>query len=177
MAVTLVTRVSDLATRSGTAYKSIKQLVNGNAADLSALATTANANLVVAINEVKAQAAGAANAAASSVTINDTLTNSTTQTYSVSKINATVQAAVAGLVNGSPGALDTLQELASALGNDPNYAASVTTALGNRIRVDAAQAFSAPQKLQARANIDAYGSVEIGNPDTDFVAVFNAAAA
>lgn len=40
-----------------------------------------------------------------------------------------VAEAVAALVNGSPGALDTLQELAAAMGNDPNLAATITNAL------------------------------------------------
>lgn len=42
---------------------------------------------------------------------------------------ADVTAAVSGLVNSAPAALDTLNELASALGNDANFAATVTTAL------------------------------------------------
>lgn len=42
---------------------------------------------------------------------------------------AFVQAAIAALVNSSPGALDTLNELAAALGNDPNFATTMTNAL------------------------------------------------
>lgn len=42
---------------------------------------------------------------------------------------AFVGAAVAALVNSSPGALDTLNELAAALGNDANFAATMTSAL------------------------------------------------
>lgn len=42
---------------------------------------------------------------------------------------AFVQAAVAALIDASPGALDTLNELAAALGDDPNFAATMTTAL------------------------------------------------
>ncbi|WP_306167769.1 phage tail protein [Pseudomonas sp. Marseille-P9899] len=38
---------------------------------------------------------------------------------------AFVSAAVAALVNAAPGALDTLNELAAALGNDPNFAATM----------------------------------------------------
>jgi len=40
-----------------------------------------------------------------------------------------VDSAVAGLVNGAPGALNTLKELADSLGSDSNYAATVTNAL------------------------------------------------
>ena len=46
---------------------------------------------------------------------------------------AFVRTAVAGVVNSSPAALDTLNELAAALGNDPNFATSTATALGNRV--------------------------------------------
>lgn len=42
---------------------------------------------------------------------------------------AFVQAAIAALINSAPGALDTLNELAAALGNDANFASTVTTAL------------------------------------------------
>lgn len=46
---------------------------------------------------------------------------------------AFVARAVANLVNTSPASLDTLNELATALGNDPNFATSTATALGNRV--------------------------------------------
>ena len=39
---------------------------------------------------------------------------------------------VANLVNSAPEALDTLRELADALGNDPNFAATVTTEIGKK---------------------------------------------
>lgn len=42
---------------------------------------------------------------------------------------AFVQAAVAALVASAPGTLDTLNELAAALGSDPNFATTVATAL------------------------------------------------
>lgn len=42
---------------------------------------------------------------------------------------AFVQAAIAALVASSPAALDTLNELATALGNDPNFATTMTNAL------------------------------------------------
>lgn len=48
-----------------------------------------------------------------------------------------VNTAIANLVDSSPGTLDTLNELAAALGDDPNFATSVNTAFANRL-----QAFS-----------------------------------
>ena len=43
-----------------------------------------------------------------------------------------VDSAVANLVNAAPSDLDTLNELAAALGDDANFASSMTTALGNK---------------------------------------------
>ena len=40
-----------------------------------------------------------------------------------------MQTAVAALVDAAPGALDTLNELAAALGDDPNFATTVTNGL------------------------------------------------
>lgn len=45
---------------------------------------------------------------------------------------AFVQAALAGLVDSAPGSLDTLKELATALGNDPNFATTMLNALGGK---------------------------------------------
>lgn len=169
---TLTTRITDLATRIATENKSLRTLINGNASTLSSLNTTSKTNLVSALNEVL----GIANAAmtAGGANINDASTTSTTETYSVAKIRDLVSTSISALTSGAPTALDTLDELAAALGDDANFASTVTTALGNRVRVDASQGLTTPQKAQARANIDAYGSVEIGTPDTDFVSTFNA---
>jgi len=54
--------------------------------------------------------------------------NAASETYVNDAINA--------LVDGAPAALDTLNELAAAINDDENYASTVTTALGNRLRVD-----------------------------------------
>lgn len=43
-----------------------------------------------------------------------------------------VHGVVSNLVNGAPTALDTLQELASALGNDPNFATTVLNKMGEK---------------------------------------------
>jgi hypothetical protein len=61
---------------------------------------------------------------------------------------AFVSTAVSNLVNGAPGALDTLSELASALGNSDNFATNVTNTLGSlQTQIDTKQAtltFNAP---------------------------------
>lgn len=46
---------------------------------------------------------------------------------------AFVRSAIAALVDSSPGALDTLNELAAALGNDPNFATTMTNALAGKM--------------------------------------------
>lgn len=43
---------------------------------------------------------------------------------------------VAGLVNSAPETLDTLNELATALGDDPNFATTVATQIGNKADID-----------------------------------------
>ena len=50
---------------------------------------------------------------------------------------AYVRAAISALVGSSPEALDTLNELAAALGNDPNFAATMTNALAGKQPLDA----------------------------------------
>ncbi|EPE8710988.1 gp53-like domain-containing protein [Escherichia coli] len=49
---------------------------------------------------------------------------------------AFVKAAIAALVASSPEALDTLNELAAALGNDPNFATTMTNALAGKQPLD-----------------------------------------
>ena len=159
---TLATRITDLATRLATECKSIRTLLNGNAADLSSLTTTQKTSLVAAINELKT----AIDSSGSSITISDS-TSSTTEVWSSSKVSSAIAQAKSDLVNGAGAALDTLSELAAALGNDASFASTVTTALGYRLRFDAAQALTTGQKTQACANLG------IGEPDTDFVTTFN----
>lgn len=50
---------------------------------------------------------------------------------------AFVQTALTGIIDAAPGTLDTLNELAAALGDDPNFATTVTTSIGERMRKDA----------------------------------------
>lgn len=169
--MSLSTNVADLATRVGTEAKALRTLINGNAADLSALTTTAKTSLVAAINEVEA-----AVAAASGI---DDNTTATTTTWSSSKIDDEVDTrigvATSALVDSAPTTLDTLNELAAALGDDPNFATTLTTALGKRVRVDAVQSFTAPEQAQARTNIDAASATNVGSTTTNYVTAFETA--
>ena len=44
-----------------------------------------------------------------------------------------VDTSVAGIVNSAPETLDTLNELAAALGNDPNFATTIANQIGNKV--------------------------------------------
>jgi hypothetical protein len=65
-------------------------------------------------------------------------TDSTMAANSDSKIPSqkAVKAALAALVNAAPSTLDTLKELADALGDDANFATTVTTALAGKQPLD-----------------------------------------
>jgi len=168
--MSLVMNLINAFQRAANEDKALRTLLNGNAVDLSALSTATKANLVAAINELVASIGGAG------ANINDA-TTSTTAVWSSSKTDSTIVAAVAALVASSPAALDTLNELATALGNDADFATTVATALGNRLRVDTAQALSAPQKAQGNTNLGSLSLIDAGDPNTDFVAIFTAALA
>lgn len=149
--------------------------------NLASLTTTAKANIVAAINELDAEVAGLL---AGSSTINDTAGNGdTTVTWSADKIFDTIelakQAVKDDLTGGAAAALDTLNELATALGNDPNFATTIATSLAKRVAVDAAQVFTAPEQAQARANIDAASATDltalttaVGDTEVDLVAAY-----
>lgn len=77
----------------------------------------------------------------------------TTQLATTQFTQTAVNNAIAMLVSTSPAALDTLYELAAALGNDPEFATHVSDALGVRLRFDAAQSLSGAQQIQARDNL------------------------
>ena len=76
---------------------------------------------------------------------------------------------IANLVASSPATLDTLNELAAALGNDAAFSTTVSTALGNRLRVDtASQGLSATLQGYGRTNLG-LGTAATANTG-DFVA-------
>ena len=64
-----------------------------------------------------------------------------------------VDTAISNLVDSAPTALNTLNELAAALGDDANFSTTVTTALGNRLRVDANQGLTTDQQSTGRSNL------------------------
>ena len=81
-------------------------------------------------------------------------TNSATRIPTQQSIKAYVDTQVASVVDSAPAALDTLNELAAALGDDANFSTTTSTALGNRLRVDtAAQGLTGTQQANAITNL------------------------
>lgn len=159
----------DLAfTRVGTEFKSVRTL----AGLLANLTTTDKASLVAAINEVNAKTAGAG------AQIDD-VTPRTTTVYSSSKTESAIASATAALkadiLGGAGPTVDTLKELADLLAGSTSDVAALTTALGNRVRFDAAQSLTAPQKVQANSNIGSVSLVQFGDPAHSYRDTFLAA--
>jgi hypothetical protein len=63
-----------------------------------------------------------------------------------------VAAAIGALIDAAPGAMDTLNELAAALGDDPSFAATVTNALAGKL-ASASNLSDLPNKATARTNL------------------------
>jgi hypothetical protein len=59
------------------------------------------------------------------------------------EMTAAIQAAVNALLDGAPGALDTLNELAAAIGDDADFAGAVTAALADKADLDAGNVVAA----------------------------------
>lgn len=57
--------------------------------------------------------------------------------YNKAQTDSAIDTKIAALVNSAPETLDTLEELANALGDDPNFAATMTTELGKKANVGA----------------------------------------
>lgn len=162
--MSLETKIIALAQAIGADVKALK----ASAGDLTALSTTAKGNLVAAINELYSMANSAG------ATIDDNAgAGATAVAWSADKITSEIANARQGvkddLINGAGAALDTLKELADALNNDPNFAATIATDLANRVRYDAIQTLNTAQKLQACTNIG------VGDPEHDFVTDYTAA--
>lgn len=152
--MSLELNLRNLVQRIANEVKALRTLINGNQSDLSSLATVQKANLVAALNELKTEIDILASSEGGA-TINDG-SPSTAYVWSSSKTSSEISAAIDALVDGAPGLLDTLEELSAALGDDPNFAATTATALGNRVRVDINnQGLTTEQQGNARTNIGA----------------------
>jgi hypothetical protein len=91
------------------------------------------------------------------------------------EVDARANIAVATVVDGAPAALDTLNEIAAALQDDANVVNDILAAQALRVRVDAAQTFSAGQLAQGQSNLNVVDAADIGNTDTNYVTTFESA--
>jgi phage-related tail fiber protein len=217
--LSLQTRLGDLATAVATDVKQLRVWITGSSSGaLTGLTTTTKTDIVSAINEVNAKpTSGAppdATETARGVIELATLAEVATGTDAVRAVTPAgvrqereaVRADILGA--GVPAALDTLDELAAALGDDANFAASVTTALAGKQPLDAdlssiAGLVSAADRFAyatgagtwtlgtitaagrsliddadvaaMRATLSVYSQADLGNPDTDLVAIYNTA--
>ena len=161
--MSLQTKIHSLVIRVADEFKT----VNTRIGNLTSLSTTDKSTLVAAINELKT-------AVTAFAVIDDLTPGSTTTTFSASKIVTLLDALRAQILGGADSAYDTLLELQQALQNDQTGIAALTAAIDKRVRFDAAQTLTASEQLQARNNIGAVASTDIGNTETDFVAIFEA---
>jgi hypothetical protein len=186
--MSLQTRLSDLITAIGTDYKQLRTWITGSSSgNLTGLNTDEKASIVGAINEVNAKPSFVPNDASETTKGVVELATLAEVGVGTDALRAVTPAGVRQervalkaeiLGAGVPAALDTLDELAAALGDDANFGAGVTTALANRVRVDTAtQGLTGTEQLNARTNIDVYSKTELGNPETDLAALYVAAKA
>lgn len=175
--MSLETRIVALAQAMGADVKALTAAQGS----LTALNTTTKTSLVAAINELLTMIGSAG------AVINDSAGNGNTGvTWSADKIFDCIEAAKVAIksdiLGGASAALDTLNELAAALGNDPSFAATIAAEVANRVRYDAAQTLTSPQQAQARSNIGAAAASDVaslttglGAYDRDYVADYNTA--
>lgn len=158
--MSLATRIESLVIRVAQEFNDVR----AKAGNLANLTTTDKSNLVAAINELQA-------AVAASGAIDDAQITTTT-TYSSSKIVALLDALKSEILGGADAAYDTLVEIQQLLQNGTSGLDALLAAVNNRVRFDAAQSLTVAEQLQARSNIGAVAATDVGNTDTDFVAVF-----
>lgn len=213
--MSLQTRLSDLITSIGTDYKQLRTWITGSSSgDLTGLTTTTKTSVVAAINELHGDIPPDASTSAKGIIEIATLAEVATGTDTVRAVTpegvrqerSALKTEILGA--GVPAALDTLKELADALGDDANYAASITTALAGKQPLDAdltaiAALVSAADKVPystgagtwalasltaagraliddadaaaQRTTLSVYSQAELGNPETDLVALYTTA--
>lgn len=164
---TLATRLSAVVSAIGADVKDI----NGRIGSLGDLTGSQTVSLVAAIEEIRGIAVTGA------TSINDSLTSGNANTWSVDKISSEISAAINAVVDGAPTAFDTLKEIADFIASDETAVAGILTALDNRVRFDASQTLTGPQKSQACTNIGAVSLVDAGDISADLGAIYNTAKA
>lgn len=145
----------------GLDVKQLRSWVNGEANNLTGLTTTDKSNLVAAVNEL-------VTAVGNVPAISDGTISAST-VWSSTKIDATITSAINSLLDGAPGALDTINELAEALNDNPSVITSILDAQAKRVAVNSTQSFTAAEKLTGCTNLG------IGDPATNFLSIYTTA--
>ena len=154
-----------------TQLDAIQADVNQNESDADAAIAAVQAD--VDQNEADADAALATKAPLASPALTGTPTAPTaSQSAGTTQIATTayVDTAVANLIDNSPGALDTLKELADALGSDANFSATVTSSIAavqadvNQNELDADSAIAAVQADVDQNEADADAALALKAP-------------
>lgn len=157
--MSIVQLVNLFATAVGLDYKTLAanlQIAIDNTGDLSLLTSADKSSVVNALNSIKSEI--------------DAIPGT-----DYAQIQTMIDSGLAGLVNGAPDALNTLNEIALALSEDQTALDGILQSLAKRVRVDAPQAFTEVEKAQGRANVGAASAEEVGDvPNADFVATYNA---
>ena len=156
--MTLIERLAAALTAIKVETKTLRTFISGANNGTVAGLTTVATNLVAAINEVKASIAGFA-------AINDTAASGTT-VYSSNKTETRMAAVSAAdraalkveLLGGAGPTIDTLKEIADLLTSNTSTDAALAATVANKAN-----------------SSDVYTQAQMGNPDTDLVAIWNAA--
>ena len=125
--------------------------------DLQTLSTNHKSTIVGALNELKTGLEGVDLTAL----INDGDVSATDSTLSASKVTGLIATAKDEILGGAGAAFDTLQELQTALQNNPDIITGIQESLAKRVRVDAVQDFTAPEKATGRGNIGAASDADL----------------
>jgi capsid protein len=154
--MSLATRIESLVIRVAQEFNDVR----ATAGNLASLSTADKSSLVAALITATA--------------IDDAVV-ATTTTYSSNKIVTLLDALKAEILGGADAAYDTLVEIQQLLQNGTSGLDALLVAINYRVRFDAAQTLTVAEQLQARTNIGAVASADVGNTDTDFVAIFDGA--
>ena len=154
----LTQSINDGFVQITTLLKQVNNTLKGNQGDLTKLSTADKTSLVNALNELK-------NTIDNKTSINDSQ-KTAANTWSATKISTEITTAITNLINGADVSSDTLKELADKI-------AALAQADNGLVSAKVAQSFTAPEKLQARNNIDVYSKAEIGDVNTNFVTTIN----
>lgn len=117
-----VSAVSAEATARANADVALQNDIDGEAITRAAADTTLQNNINLKANTASPTLTGVPAAPTATAGTNTTQIATT----------AFVSAAIAALISSAPGLLDTLDEIAAALNDDPNFAATMTTALNGK---------------------------------------------